>query len=284
VPGSASGSDAAALLRLARPLNGALAGCAVLVGACVAGLEDGLRGAALGALAAFAAASGANALNDVVDRKADAVNRPRRPVASGRVGVRAALAAAVAACAVAVALGFAVSPSAGALSVAWVAGTALYSLAVKRVPLASNALAAAVAASPLVMGGVTQGRPGPTAAPFALAFLAHLAREIVKDVEDLEGDSAAGVRTIAATAGPSAALTVARLVVVALIAAAAVPLADRTYGWGYGAALVVADALLVRALVTAAPGADRAALGRASRLLKWAMAFGLLAFLLGTIL
>jgi geranylgeranylglycerol-phosphate geranylgeranyltransferase len=256
----------------------------VLVGACVAGLEDGLRGAALGALAAFAAASGANALNDVVDRKADAVNRPRRPVASGRVGVRAALAAAVAACAVAVALGFAVSPSAGALSVAWVAGTALYSLAVKRVPLASNALAAAVAASPLVMGGVTQGRPGPTAAPFALAFLAHLAREIVKDVEDLEGDSAAGVRTIAATAGPSAALTVARLVVVALIAAAAVPLADRTYGWGYGAALVVADALLVRALVTAAPGADRAALGRASRLLKWAMAFGLLAFLLGTIL
>ena len=158
VPGSASGSDAAALLRLARPLNGALAGCAVLVGACVAGLEDGLRGAALGALAAFAAASGANALNDVVDRKADAVNRPRRPVASGRVGVRAALAAAVAACAVAVALGFAVSPSAGALSVAWVAGTALYSLAVKRVPLASNALAAAVAASPLVMGGVTQGR------------------------------------------------------------------------------------------------------------------------------
>jgi len=257
----------------------------VLVGACVAGLVDGgLRAAALGALAAFGAASGANALNDVVDRRADAVNRPRRPVAAGRVGVRAALAAAVVAYAGAVALGFAVSPVAGALALAWVAATALYSLAVKRVPLASNALAAAVAASPLVMGGVTQGRPGPSSAPFALAFLAHLAREIVKDVEDLEGDSAAGVRTIAAAAGPRAALTVARLVIVALIAAAAVPLANRTYGWGYGAALVGADALLVWTLATAVPGADRAALGRASRLLKWAMVLGLLAFLLGTLL
>jgi geranylgeranylglycerol-phosphate geranylgeranyltransferase len=270
-------------MRVARPLNGAIAGCAVLVGAAVAGLGTGLRGAGLGALAALAAASGANALNDVVDREADAVNRPSRPVAAGRVCVRDALVFAAVAYAAAVALGFAVSPAAGVVAAAWVAGTALYSLALERVPVASNALAAALAASPLVMGGVTQRSPGPTAVPFALAFLAHLAREIVKDVEDLEGDSRVGARTIAAVAGPRAALTVARLVIVALIAAAVAPLATGAYGWGYGVGLVAADGLLVAALATAAPGADRAALRRASGMLKAAMALGLLAFLLGTL-
>lgn len=278
---SASASDRSALLRLARPVNGIIAAGAVVVGAVVARRPPEPWPAVLGAVAAFAAASGANALNDVVDRRADAINRPERPVASGAVGVRTALAVALACYAAALACAFGVSRQAGALAAAWVVLTALYSVTLKGVPVASNALVALVAASPLVMGGISQGRAGTSVVPLALAFLAHFAREIVKDVEDLDGDAAAGVRTIAVALGPQAAVAIARVVVVSLIGAAAVPFAMGLFGWGYAVGVVAIDGLLLLVLASTARPADRACLRRASSLLKWVMALGLLAFVLG---
>ncbi len=280
---SASASDPGALLRLVRPVNGLMAVAGVAVGAVLAARPPELRPAALGAIAAFAAVAGANALNDVVDRRADAINRPERPVASGALGARDALAVAVGSYAAALACGFAVSREAGALAAAWVVLTVLYSVALKGAPVASNALVAVVAASPVVMGGLSQGRVGPSVAPLALAFLAHLAREIVKDVEDVEGDAAAGVRTTAVALGPGAALAVARVVVVSLIGAAAVPFAAGLFGWGYAAGIVLVDALLLLVLASTARPDDRPRLRRASDLLKWAMVAGLLAFVLGVL-
>jgi geranylgeranylglycerol-phosphate geranylgeranyltransferase len=280
---SASASDRSALLRLVRPLNGLIAAGAVLVGAVVARRPPEPWPAVLGAAAAFAAVSGANALNDVLDRRADAVNRPGRPVACGAVSVPAALAVALAGYAAALACAFGISRQAGALAVAWVVLTALYSIALKGAPVASNALVAIVAASPLVMGGISQGRVGSSVVPLVLAFLAHFAREIVKDVEDLPGDAAAGVRTTAVALGAPAAVALARVVVVSLIGAAAVPFAAGLFGWGYAAAVVAIDVLLVGVLASTARPADRAGLGRASSLLKWVMVLGLLAFILGVI-
>jgi len=282
-PGSASASDARALVRLARPANGLIAAPAVVVGAVVSRRPPDLAPALVAALSAFAATAGANALNDVLDRAADAVNRPGRPIPSGAVGVRPAVALAFAGYAAALGLALALSAWAGALAAAWVVLTALYSVELKRVPLASNALVAAVAASPLLMGGISQGRAGPTVVPLGLAFLAHLAREIAKDVEDVEGDAATGVRTIAVALGSKRAMGLSRIVMVALMGAAVVPFAARTFGWGYAAALVVIDALLVLALVRTAGRADREAAGRASLLLKCVMALGLLAFVLGVV-
>lgn len=84
-------------LRLVRPLNVVLAGFAVGVGASVPG--GGISFVpALGwaALAAALITAGGNALNDVVDAGVDRVNKPERPVASGRISPGAAtLAAAV---------------------------------------------------------------------------------------------------------------------------------------------------------------------------------------------
>ena len=68
------------IVSLVRPLNGVIAAAAVFVGAFVAQRPTDWVPAALGALAAFCAASGANALNDFFDRETDRVNRPGRPV------------------------------------------------------------------------------------------------------------------------------------------------------------------------------------------------------------
>ena len=282
-PGSGSASSGLPFLALVRPANGLIAGAAVAVGALVARRPPAAGPVLLGALAAFAAAAGANALNDVVDARADAVNRPGRPVPSGTVGRRAALSVAVLGYAAAIALGFAVGPAAGGLALAWVVVTALYSLALKGTPIVGNVTVAAVAASPLLMGGLSQRAAGPTLVPCALAFLAHLAREIVKDVEDMAGDRAAGVRTTAVALGAESALGMVRVVVVLLMGAAVVPFAVGLFGWGYAALVVVIDALLVVVLGAAGRGAEAASLRRGSLLLKTVMVVGLLAFALGVL-
>ena len=90
---SSSGYSLPPLLALLRPQNGLIAGCAVFVGAVVVSGGEGAsrfwRGgldwvpAMLGALAAFAAAGGANALNDALDAASDRLNAPGRPIPSG---------------------------------------------------------------------------------------------------------------------------------------------------------------------------------------------------------
>jgi geranylgeranylglycerol-phosphate geranylgeranyltransferase len=266
-----------------------MAAAAVAVGAFVARSPVAWGPAVLGACSAFLAAAGANALNDSLDRDTDAVNRPDRPVPSGRISTRAALVTAVVAFVVSLVTAFALSGSALALAAGWVAVTALYSVSLKGVPLAGNVAVAAVASTPFLMGGLSQGRYVPALIPTALAFMVHLAREIVKDVEDIEGDSAAGIRTLAVASGADTAFAIARGVMIALIGVAAVPFALGIYGWGYAAVIVLIDVLLIRTMLAMSSGSETGRLearsrgwpARPSSALKMVMALGLVAFAVG---
>ncbi|HQI69074.1 MAG TPA: UbiA family prenyltransferase, partial [Methanothrix sp.] len=73
-----------------RPFNGAMAAAAAIIGLAIAG---GLApcATALIFLAVFLVTGAGNAVNDYCDRQIDAVNRPGRPIPSGRISPRAAL-------------------------------------------------------------------------------------------------------------------------------------------------------------------------------------------------
>jgi len=160
---------------------------------------------------------------------------------------------------------------------------ALYSVVWKGVPLLGNVAVAVVASTPFLMGGLSQGDRLSAGVPCGLAFLVHLAREIVKDVEDVEGDEAAGIRTFAVRRGAGAGLLVARGVLLALIGLAALPFAFGVYGWGYAAVLVVIDILLVWLLVSMKTDSAGSGLRRPSNALKAVMALGLVAFVAGVL-
>jgi geranylgeranylglycerol-phosphate geranylgeranyltransferase len=274
-------------LGILRPANGLMAGAAVFVGAFVTvrptgqGSAGDWGAAALGAAAAAAAAGAANALNDYADREVDSTNRPERPIPSGALSPRAALGTAVAAYIVSMGLAALVSAHALTLAIVWAALTLLYSLALKGVPIVGNLVVAAVAATPLLMGALTQRRGRGALIPCALAFLIHLARELVKDAEDIEGDRLAGLRTFAVRYGPGVSIAAARIVLVGLIGLAAVPFALRVYGWGYAAVVCVIDALLVWTLASLGGEPDGKKLRAVSNRLKAVMALGLAAFVLG---
>jgi len=276
-------SRAGALIELLRPVNGLLAAAAVLVGAFVSRSPTFWWPALVGAGSAFAAAGAANALNDRLDLVSDRINRPGRPIPSGRLSQVDATAAACVSGLVSVGLAAIIGAGAVTLAITWLVLTALYSRFLKGVPIAGNVAVALVAATPFLMGGFSQGKYLLAAIPCVLAFFIHLAREIVKDVEDIAGDEAAGLRTFAVRRGVAASFAVARGILIVLMALAVLPFAFRVYGWGYASVLVVIDVVLIWLMVSMKANSESAGLRRPTNALKAVMALGLLSFIVGVL-
>jgi 4-hydroxybenzoate polyprenyltransferase len=73
----------------------------------------------------------------------------------------------------------------------------LYSIYFKRTRLVGNIIVAALAAYALLFGSLPHPNAKILFAPALLAFLLNFCRELVKDVQDAEGDRAAGFTTSA---------------------------------------------------------------------------------------
>ncbi len=280
---SGSGSRISALLQLIRPLNGLIGAGAVVAGALIAGHPFLPAPAMLGAAAALAAVSGANALNDCLDREADVVNRPMRPIPSGRVSVRGAAVISGIAYALALVLGALAGGPSFLVVVTWVGLTALYSASFKRILVVGNLVAAVLTASIVVLGGVTQGKVEPLVIPFIMALVANVGREVVKDIEDIEGDARAGVVTLATRFGPERAYTVARITTVVLMGVVAAPCFAQLYGPGYAVVAGAIELILIWQLVLPSRRPEPADLRLHAGALKLVMVMGLVAFLVGRV-
>ncbi len=236
------------LLDLARPVNAVAAGGLTAIGAYVAG-------GALEAPAAVAAAVGAtvlataagNAVNDYFDREVDRVNRPDRAIPRGAVSPRAALAYSLALFAAAVALALTLPPLALAIAAVNLVGLLAYTTAFKGRPGAGNALVAYLGGSTFLFGGAAVGGVGAVAVLFVLAALSTFAREVVKDVEDVAGDAAAGLRTLPIAVGERRALWLGTSPLFVAVAASPWPYLDGTFGPAYLAVVVPADLVMLYA-------------------------------------
>jgi 4-hydroxybenzoate polyprenyltransferase len=137
-------------------------------------------------------------INDVIDRDQDAVHKPYRAIPSGAVSVRAALAAMVAsAIAGLVAAALVSLLTLGLATVILVLGAA-YSLVLKGTVLIGN-VSIAITAGLLYLLDITSLRSlsWTIAVGFIVVLLFILGDELFKTTEDLDGDSTAGIRTIA---------------------------------------------------------------------------------------
>lgn len=244
------GGRIAAMADLCRPRNCALTALSVWVGAVTSGLPH-LTGQVLAAaMAAASIAAAGNGVNDVVDLDVDRINRPGRPLPSGRLTVTAAILISGLLAATGLALAFWVGPAPGAIAAGVLIGLLLYSWRLKASGLPGNLAVGVLAAATFPFGAAAAaGGWGRWWIPAAFALLYHVAREVIKGVEDLEGDRGAGLRTLALARGPLAASRVAAglLAIVALAA----PLPGLL--GVYGAAYLAPVAILVLFLCLLAP-------------------------------
>ena len=269
-------SRAASALALVRPRNLVIAAAGVAVGGVLALGRVAFPAALLWAMASALGLGGAgNAANDVFDLEMDRINRPLRPLVSGALSRHAAIAVAGLAGGFGLFAAWWVSRALFALALPALAVMLLYSPWFKSRGIYGNLAVAVVASLPLVYGAVAAGDWRAGLVPAALAALLHLAREIVKDVEDIPGDLAAGRRTVPIVYGTELSFFAATVVLVLFVPLALLPWALGWYGRRYGGMVVALD---VGVLALAA----RLAHGRVSgarAALKGAMVVGLAALL-----
>jgi 4-hydroxybenzoate polyprenyltransferase len=269
-------------LRLVRITNLLIAAAGVLAGGWIA-----LGAFRLPTLLCFAALSGlalgaaGNAWNDICDTAADRVNRApeQRPLTAG--GIRRGTADLI------VFLGSLVGLAAAALVSGRQVIAALVALAVmlgysprlKPLPAVGNIAVALIAGLPPFYGALAVGAPAAGVVPWVLAAWLHLAREIVKDVEDETGDCAIGRRTLPIVVGRRPAQVVAAGV--ALLFVPASLLLPRVAGYGGAYFLIALPAQM--AVLIAATWLLLGRVERVSLLLKVSMVVGLIALVAGKV-
>lgn len=271
---------AGALVRLLRPLNFGMFTLGVLLGGWMAGgtaaFEAEARWHLLTAAVSAALIGGAaNSLNDACDVEIDRINRPDRPLPAGMVSPRAAKLLWGGCSALGVALSGWLSVLHVVLATASVLLLGWYNLRLKRTVLWGNLVVALVVALAIVYGGMAVGDGLPALTGAAFAFLTTLAREVVKDAEDVAGDAAAGARTLPVVAGLPLALRLATAVLLLTVALTPLPYLFLGYSGLFLLGLLVADGLLLGVVLRLHP--EPARLHQASGLLKGAMLAGMAA-------
>lgn len=265
------------LVDLARPVNAIAAGGLTAIGAYVAGGAADAPiavGAAVGATVLATAAG--NAVNDYFDREVDRINQPDRAIPRGAVSPRTALGYSLVLFAGAVALALTLPVLAVGIAALNLLALVSYTSWFKGRPAAGNALVAYLVGSTFLFGGAAVGEVGAAATLFVLAALATFTREVVKDVEDLEGDAAEGLRTLPVAVGERPALWLGTVLLLAAVVASPWPYLDGTFGLAYLGLVLPADLVM---LYAAAESFDDPTAGQTH--LKYGMFLAAVAFLVG---
>ena len=274
-------SQLSAFFLLPRPLNGLITALSVSIGALTAEQAPAWPALVLAALSAALINGAGNAFNDLMDIDIDRINRPLRPLPAGRLSPNAArmqsLLLALAGCA----LAFGLSLGHGLIALLVVALLAFYSISLTNSLLWGNVLVALVGAIAFPYGALSAGGIGRSWIPALFAFLFHLGREIVKDIEDVAGDQIRGERTLPLAWGRARAGMLAALVYLALVGFTWLPCFMGLYGALYAVALLPVHALVGYVLWQLY--CQRAVLAddRLGRLLKVGMLLGLVAIVVG---
>lgn len=185
-----------------------------------------------------------NSLNDYYDRDVDKIAHPERPIPSGRVAPKAARALALVLFVIAFILSVFINWQSVTIVIASVVIMVGYESYMKAEGLAGNLAISWLTGALFLFGGAAVGRFELAWILAALAFLATLGREIVKDVQDIEGDRGSR-RTLPMRVGVRNAGVVGSVAFVGAVALSPLPyLQDLLKIW-YVPVVAVADGIFI---------------------------------------
>ena len=298
-----------AWLEILRPANCGMAAIAVLVGMLLVvtklGASFSLPVVLLAAVAAFLIAGAGNAINDYVDVEADKVNRPKRPIPSGRVSRAAALNYSIALFAIGIFLAAAIFHYTGLWWPAAIAAVnsgllILYAFRLKDSLLIGNIVVSYLVGSSFLFGGAAAGDLLLPLLLTLLAALANLGREVAKTLEDLEGDRVGFLRKLARKAKAAVSrfkgeehaelrvnhkllAGVGALSLVLAVVVSPAPFVLRQLGLSYLAVVGLADLAFLAAAVQLLRARTSRGYHSASKTVKLGMLLGLVAFIVGVL-
>ncbi len=275
-----------AFASILRPVNCAMIGFAVIVGAFVskpATLDA--PGLILGFVTGFAICGYSMVINDIYDVEVDRVNQPGRPLPSGAMSMRAALGLA-AAMLVFGTLASAVLLNWAAIAIALMYAflSWIYNFSAKKYGLPGNLIVASSLAIPFIYGGVVSGG-GVTSSLLLFmagtAFLSGVGREVVKAMADTVGDEKRGIRSFARVHGMKEASIVGAAFFLAAVISSLLPLALLSVSTFYRYGVLVPDVIFVYLAYAVLSGPDARGALRVKKRALLGMLIGLIVFIGG---
>ncbi|KMQ50515.1 (S)-2,3-di-O-geranylgeranylglyceryl phosphate synthase [Chitinispirillum alkaliphilum] len=148
-------------------------------------------------IAAMSATGFGNVINDLKDISSDRINHPHRPLANNEMSTVSAWVFVVFLIVLSVSAAVAVSLFYVKATLFPIFLLLIYSLYLKKTPLAGNLLVAILVGYALLYPALPFEQRTILLVPAGLAFLLNFCREIIKDLQDCTGDKATGIVTSA---------------------------------------------------------------------------------------
>jgi len=277
-------------LRLIRALNSVMVGFAVIVGIAIAAEGDigrvPLASLLSGFIVGFTISASSMILNDIADIEIDRINEPGRPLPSGAISLRTAWACYYACLIVGLSASITTGLDSFAVALAGAITGAVYDLRLKLSGLPGNIAVAFSTSLPLLYAlTVVENANRSLAVFWGMVFLSVLAREIIKDIADVEGDRAKNARTLPIMHGARTASFAALLANIGAVCLSPIPLAYRMVRnpEGYALFILPVDAILLYASLLVVLRPSRVEALKAKKIMLIAMLLGLIGFLVGTL-
>lgn len=271
------------ILILVRPVNFIIAFITAIVAVSICSAHNFcLDIAVLTGLSAAITLSAGNIINDVFDVEIDKINRPRRPIPSGKISENSALVYYAILVLFSMTLAYLININAFLVVLCANIILFIYSKFFKRIPLAGNIVVAFLTGLVFIFGGLAVNNPDAALIPAGFAFMINMIREMVKDMEDVEGDKIAGVETFPLRFGFQKSKFLILTITISLIMLTAFPFITKLYKIEYFVfVMVTVNPFLIYSLKILFENHSQNNLKKASSLLKLDMVFGLIAIYVG---
>lgn len=230
----------------------------------------------VGGVVVFCFVAGGNALNDYTDREVDKLAHPERPIPSGRMTARTALNLSAGAFIISIGASLLLNWQSILIVLSAIIIIILYEARTKKAGLTGNLSIAWLTSALFLLGGAMVGQLDRTVVIAAMAGLATLGREIVKDIEDMASDF--DRNTLPKRIGKRNAGIIGSAAFLTAVAFSPSPYLTGIFGIWYMLSVLVADAIFIYSSIVHFQNPKRG-----QTWAKIGMAAALVAFLIGGI-
>lgn len=270
-------------IKLIRPVNFIITFISVIVAAIICQPKStfGMIIIVSAFAASFALASG-NIINDINDLEADKINKPFRPLPSEKITIKQAYGLYVSGVFLSIILSFFLNQFALTIVLFSILILFIYSKFLKQIPLIGNITVAFLTGLVFIFGGVVVNNPVAAIIPAIFAFLINLIREIVKDIEDVDGDNKAGLKTFPIKFGYQKSKILILVITIILILFTLFPFITQLYKIEYFImVMVIVNPIFIYSVKKLFEDTSQKNLKNSSNLLKLSMVLGLITIYLG---